>query len=159
MECPWGCGWKGDPSEYLKHLETCPKHPDAQKPPSQDEKVHKFLEKVAAEEVVEGPAETPVEEEKLAPKIFKTEEEFRSWLEKHGITAEPRPMTGLFKDDKRVGSYFETAEGIQVDLAEDAKTWLIRDEVFVEVEAGEEMMVEKPIETPVEETGEETPEA
>lgn len=68
-------------------------------------------------------------------------------------------MTGLFKDDKRVGSYFETAEGIQVDLAEDAKTWLIRDEVFVEVEAGEEMMVEKPIETPVEETGEETPEA
>lgn len=59
----------------------------------------------------------------------------------------------------RVGSYFETDEGIQVDLAEDAKTWLIRDEVFVEVEAGEEMMVEKPIETPVEETGEETPEA
>ncbi len=38
-----------------------------------------------------------------------------------------------------------------MDLAEDAKTWLIRDEVFVEVEAGEEKMVEKPIETPVEE--------
>jgi len=37
------------------------------------------------------------------------------------------------------------------EVPEDAKTWLIRDEVFVEVEAGEEMMVEKPLETPVEE--------
>ena len=36
-------------------------------------------------------------------------------------------------------------------LADDAKIWLIRDEVFVEVEAGEESMVEKPLETPVEE--------
>jgi hypothetical protein len=50
-----------------------------------------------------------------------------------------------------VGSYFETSDGIQVVLAEDAKTWLIRDDVFVEVEAEEEKMVEKPIETPVEE--------
>lgn len=40
-----------------------------------------------------------------------------------------------------------------------SKTWLIRDKVFVEVEADEERMVEKPIETPVEETSEETPEA
>jgi hypothetical protein len=110
-------------------------------------------------ETPEIPAEVSVEEEKLAPEIFKTEEEFRGWLEKHGLIAEPRPHAGLFKDDKCVGSYFETSEGIQVVLAEDAKTWLIRDEVFVEVEAGEEKMVEKPIETPVEETGEETPEA
>jgi hypothetical protein len=66
-----------------------------------------------------------VEEEKLAPKIFKTEEEFRGWLEKQGLTAEPRPHAGLFKNDKRVGFYFETSEGIQVVVAEDAKTWFV----------------------------------
>jgi len=42
-----------------------------------------------------------------------------------------------------VRSYFETDEGIQVDLAEDAKTWLIRDDVLVEVEAGEEAELER----------------
>ncbi|MCL6579246.1 MAG: hypothetical protein K6T73_07650 [Candidatus Bathyarchaeota archaeon] len=69
-----------------------------------------------------------VEEEKvIISKTFKTEEEFRDWLRKHKLTAEPRPGTGLFKNGDRVGSYFETDEGIQVDLAEDAKTWLIRD--------------------------------
>jgi hypothetical protein len=88
---------------------------------------------------------TEVEEGKLVPRIFKTEEEFRVWLEKHGLTAEPRPHAGLFKDDKCVGSYFETSDGIQVALTEDAKTWLIRDKVFVEVEAEEENMVEKPM--------------
>ena len=25
MECPKGCGWKGEPSEYITHLENCPK--------------------------------------------------------------------------------------------------------------------------------------
>lgn len=101
-------------------------------------------------EAPEIPSEVSVEEEKLTSKIFKTEEEFRGWLERQGLTAEPRPHAGLFRDGKCVGSCFETSEGIQVVLAEDAKTWLIGDEVFVEVEAGEEAMVEKPIETPVE---------
>jgi hypothetical protein len=35
------------------------------------------------------PLEVSIEDEKLAPKIFKTEEEFHGWLEKHGLTAEP----------------------------------------------------------------------
>jgi len=169
--CPWGCGWKGSAIDYSEHYDECP----ARVCPKCGSTDVLFYRKEAIEcltcgnrwprkevpEAPEIPAEVPVEEkpevkdEELAPKIFKTEEEFRSWLEKHGVTAEPRPHAGLFKDDKRVGSYFETAEGIQVDLAEDAKTWLIRDEVFVEVEAGEEAMVEKPLETPVkEEAGE-----
>ena len=59
MECPWGCGWKGDPSEYLKHLETCTKYPKAKKPLTHEEKVHKFLEEEATREKA---AETPVEE-------------------------------------------------------------------------------------------------
>jgi len=169
LTCPWGCGWQGPADEYLKHYDKCP----SRVCPKCGSSNIFFYRKDAIEcltcgnkwlrkkfpEAPEISTEVPVEEEKLAPKIFKTEEEFRGWLEKQGLTAEPRPHAGLFKGDKCVGSYFETSEGIQVVLAEDAKTWLIRDEVFVEVEAGEEAMVEKPIETPVEETGEETPEA
>ena len=27
MDCPKGCGWIGDPKDYLEHLKTCPKIP------------------------------------------------------------------------------------------------------------------------------------
>jgi len=101
--------------------------------------------------------EAPPAEEKVVPsKTFKTEEEFRDWLRKHKLTAEPRPGTGLFKNGDRVGSYFETDEGIEVDLI-DAKTWLIRDATYMAVEGEEEAArVEVPLETPVE-TPQETP--
>jgi ribosomal protein L37AE/L43A len=161
MKCYWGCGWEGTPSQYSEHYNICPA-----KVCPKCGSTNIFFYRVDEIECLQcgnkwKKGEVPkVEEEKvITSKTFKTEEEFRDWLRKHKLTAEPRPGTGLFKNGDRVGSYFETDEGIQVDLAEDAKTWLIRDEVFVEVEAGEEMMVEKPIETPVEETGEETPEA
>jgi len=62
LTCPWGCGWKGSADEYSKHYNECP----------------------ARKKVPEAP---PPEEEKLAPKIFRTEEEFRGWLEKQGLTA------------------------------------------------------------------------
>jgi len=161
MKCPWGCGWQGLADEYLRHYDGCP----SRVCPKCGSSNISFYRKDSLEcltcgnkwprkkvpETPEMPSQVSVEDEKLAPKIFKTEEEFRGWLEKHGLTAEPRPNAGLFKDDKRVGSYFETSDGIQVALTEDAKTWLIRDDVFMEVEADEQKMVEKPIETPVEE--------
>jgi len=154
LKCPWGCGWKGSAEEYSKHYDECP----ARVCPKCRSSNIFFYRKDALECLKCGNKwprkEVPVEEkpEKPAQKIFKTEEEFRSWLKRQGLTAEPEPRKGLFKNGKRVGSYFETSEGVQVDLAEDAKTWLIRDKVFVEVEAAdEEAMVEKPIETPVEE--------
>jgi hypothetical protein len=24
MNCPWGCGWEGEPKDYVAHLEACP---------------------------------------------------------------------------------------------------------------------------------------
>jgi len=149
LKCPWGCGWQGPADEYSKHYDECP----ARVCPKCGSSNISFYRKDAIEcltcgnrwprKMVRLKEKTEVEEGKLAPRIFKTEEEFRGWLEKHGLTAEPRPHAGLFKDDKCVGSYFETSDGIQVALTEDAKTWLIRDKVFVEVEAEEENMVEK----------------
>jgi len=157
LKCPRGCGWQGPADEYLKHYDECP----ARVCPKCGSSNIFFYRRDALECLTCGNRwprkrvaleEKPeVEEEKLTPRIFKTEEEFRVWLEKHGLTAEPRPHAGLLKDDKQVGTYFETSEGIHVALTGDAKTWLIRDDVFVEVEAGEEAMVEKPMETPVEE--------
>ncbi|GAG86607.1 unnamed protein product, partial [marine sediment metagenome] len=23
MKCPWGCGWEGEPKEYIAHLKRC----------------------------------------------------------------------------------------------------------------------------------------
>lgn len=158
LMCPWGCGWQGPAEEYSKHYDECP----VRVCPKCGSSNIFFYRRDALECLTCGNKwprkDVPVEEkpEKPAPKIFKTEEEFHGWLERQGLTAEPESNAGLFKNGKRVGSYFETSEGVQVDLAEDAKTWLIRDKVFVKVEAAdEEAMVEKPIETPVEEeTGE-----
>jgi len=104
---------------------------------------------------------SPAEEKVVTSKTFKTEEEFRGWLREQKLTAEPRPGTGLFKNGDRAGSYFETDEGIEVDLI-DAETWLIRDATYMAVEGEEEAArVEAPLETPVEapqEVVEETPE-
>ena len=146
MKCPWTCGWEGKTELYIKHLEKCPKYPGAKKILAHEEKVYEFLEEEVAK-VKAGEEKLEVEEEKKKhSKVFKSWEEFLDWLAKQGITAEPRPHTGLYKDDKRVGAYFETSEGIRVDLVEDAETWLIRDKVFVEVEG----KVEEPLQTPVE---------
>jgi len=152
MECPWGCGWEGTAAEYNEHYKICPK-----KVCPRCNSANVFFIQVDEIECItcghqwkkgEAPkAEeaSPPEEKVVTSKTFETEEEFRDWLGKQKLTAEPRPGTELFRNGDRVGTYFETDEGIEVDLI-DAETWLIRDETYVEVE-GE---VEEPLQTPVE---------
>ena len=168
MKCYWGCGWEGTASQYNEHYNIC----SAKVCPKCGSKNTFFFRVDEIEcitcghqwkkgEVPKVKEEPPPEEEKVVPsKTFKTEEEFRGWLRKQRLTAEPRPGTGLFKNGDRVGSYFETDEGIEVDLI-DAETWLIRDETYVEVEGKVEEPLQTPVEAPedvVEETSEETPE-
>jgi len=87
MKCPWGCGWQGPADEYLKHYDECP----SRVCPKCGSSNISFYGKDALEcltcgnkwprkkvpETRETPSEVSVEDEKLAPKIFKTEEEFR----------------------------------------------------------------------------------
>jgi len=109
----------------------------------------KLLPKEAPEEKVEE-AKKPEKAKERYRKSFKTEDEFREWLRKQGIKATPRPYTQLYKSEKQVGIYFETAEGFEVELGEDAETWLIRDETYLKVEpANEEVTLEQPLETPI----------
>lgn len=72
-----------------------------------------------------------------------------TWLAENGLTAEARPGTGIFRGEDRVASYFETDEGIEVDLL-DMKTWLYRNATFMKVETSNGLTLEAPVETPVE---------
>jgi len=165
MKCPWGCRWEGTAAEYNEHYKICPK-----KVCPRCNSTNVFFIRVDEIECItcghqwkKGKArkvEEAPEEKAVTSKTFKTEEEFRDWLRKQKLTAEPRPGTGLFKNGDRVGTYFETDEGIEVDLI-DAETWLIRDETYVEVEGKVEEPSQTPVEAPeefVKETSEETPE-
>ena len=186
MLCPW-CNWKGTPEEYLKHFDVCKKRIEwtsgkkpEMAPEEHNEFVHKQLKKILDEEKAQREIETaktqetpieppitepetvaeavePPEKEEHIIKTFKTEDAFRAWLSEKKLIAEPRPRTGIFKGEDRVASYFETKEGIEVDLV-DSETWLYRDGVFMKVEIDGEAM-ETPVEAPeegVEETSEET---
>ena len=162
MKCPWCEEWEGPAAEYHKHYKECP----AKVCPKCGSTNIFFYQKDAIECLTCGHRwkkgevpkleEAPPEKEKIT-KTFKTEDEFRAWLAEQKLTAEPRPGTGIFKNGDRVASYFETKEGIEVDLI-DAETWLVRDETLVEVEGRVEEPLETPVEapeeTPVEEAGE-----
>ena len=123
LTCPWGCGWEGTASEYVEHLETCPKYPEAKKPLTHEEKVHKFLEEEAAREKA---VETPVE----------------------ALVEEPTEVEPSSEEASKVETSGEEAIESELDPEE---TWLIRDETHVKVEpADKEVAVEEPLETPVE---------
>jgi len=118
MKCPWGCGWEGTASQYSEHYDICP----AKVCPRCGGTSIFFFRVDEIEcitcghrwkkgEVVKVEEAPPVEEKVVTSKTFKTEEEFRGWLREQKLTAEPPPHAGLFKGDKRVGSYFETSEG------------------------------------------------
>jgi len=158
MRCYWCQEWEGTPSEYHEHYKVCPKKVC---PRCGGTNIFFFrvdeIECITCRHQWKVEEAPPPEEEKVVPsKTFKTEEEFRDWLRKQKLTAEPRPRTGLFKNGDRVGSYFETDEGIEVDLI-DTETWLIRDETLVEVEGKVEEPLETPVEAPEEVVEEETP--
>ena len=122
---------------------------EGRKLPTENEVLATLYNQLLPKEKVEDPKKPEKAKERYR-KSFKTEDEFREWLRKQGIKATPRPYTQLYKNEKQVGIYFETAEGFEVELGEDAETWLIRDETYLKVEpANEEVTLEQPLETPI----------
>lgn len=154
MKCPWECGWEGPPEKYAKHYDECPNKicPKCGSTQIFFYKKDHLQCLVCGNKQKKGEIpklkEAPPEKERII-KTFKTEEEFHAWLTEQGLTAEPRPGTGILKGEDRVASYFETKEGIEVDLI-NSETWLYTNDVFMKVETEEGVTLEEPIETPVE---------
>ena len=147
MECPFGCGWEGE--EFSEHFNVCPAKvcPHCGSTNVFFIRVDK-IECVQCKHTWPKPPQAPPEKEHII-KTFKTEDEFRAWLSEQKLTAEPLPGTGILKGEDRVASYFETKEGIEVDLV-NSNTWRYTNDVFMKVETEEGVALEEIIETPVE---------